>query len=122
MYVKYNANHSYLIEYLEVFSPWVIASIVPSALSAPSSNPLFVSKHSVTKPFPLSMADEGAKVRIHTLRAGRALALRLTELGLNVGCEIRVIQRQGGGLLVARGEGRIAIGGGMAAKILVVPA
>lgn len=73
-------------------------------------------------PFPLSMADEGAKVRIQALRAGRGLDRRLTELGLNTGCELRVIQRQGGGLLIARGEARIAIGGGMAAKILVVPA
>lgn len=91
------------------------------AVSAPFKVSL-VSTHSVAKPFPLSMADEGAKVRIQTLRAGRALARRLTELGLNVGCEIRVLQRQGSGLLIARGEGRIAIGGGMAAKILVVPA
>ncbi len=71
--------------------------------------------------FPLTMADEGAKVRIHGVRAGRALAHRLTDLGLNPGSEIQVVQRQGGGLLVARGEGRFAIGGGMAGKILVVP-
>lgn len=74
------------------------------------------------EPFPLSMASEGTLVRIHTLRAGRGLAQRLTDLGLNVGGEVRVIQRQGAGLLVARGEGRIALGGGMAAKILVIPA
>lgn len=72
------------------------------------------------KPFPLSMADEDSRVRIHALTGGRGLAQRLTELGLNVGGEIRVVQRQGGGLLVARGEGRIAVGGGMATKILVV--
>jgi ferrous iron transport protein A len=30
------------------------------------------------------------------------------------------VQRQGGGLLIARGEARIALGGGMAAKIQVV--
>lgn len=72
------------------------------------------------KPFPLSMAEEGATLRIQSLNAGRGLALRLTELGLNVGSELRVVQRQGGGLLIARGEGRIALGGGMAAKILVV--
>jgi ferrous iron transport protein A len=74
-----------------------------------------------TRSFPLSMTDEGARVRIHAHRAGRALGARLTELGLNVGCEVRVVQRQGGGFLLARGEGRIAIGGGMASKILVVP-
>lgn len=80
-----------------------------------------LSDHS-EKPFPLSMADEGAKVRIKGLQAGRSLTLRLTELGLNVGAEIRIIQRQGSGLLLSRGESRIAIGGGMAAKILVAPA
>lgn len=74
------------------------------------------------KPFPLSMAAEGDRVRIHAVRAGRGLAQRLTDLGLNVGGEIRIVQRQGAGLLVARGEGRIAVGAGMAAKILVIPA
>lgn len=77
---------------------------------------------SASHTYPLTMADEGARVRIHALNAGRGLAVRLTELGLNVGSEIRVVQRQGGGLLVARGEGRIAIGAGMATKILVVTA
>jgi ferrous iron transport protein A len=66
------------------------------------------------------MAEEGVTLRVQSLNAGRGLALRLTELGLNIGSELRVVQRQGGGLLVARGEGRIALGGGMAAKILVV--
>jgi ferrous iron transport protein A len=68
------------------------------------------------------MADEDALVRIHAVRAGRGLAQRLTDLGLNIGGEIRVVQRQGAGLLVARGEGRIAVGAGMAAKIMVIPA
>jgi ferrous iron transport protein A len=40
---------------------------------------------------------------------------------LNIGTELRVVQRQGGGLLVARGESRIALGAGMAAKIQVTP-
>ena len=73
------------------------------------------------KGFPLMMADEGARVRITRLLGGKGLSLRLTELGLNLGAEIAVLQRQGGGLLIARGEGRIALGGGMAAKILVAP-
>jgi ferrous iron transport protein A len=73
------------------------------------------------KGFPLMMADEGACVRIVALTGGRGLTTRLTELGLNVGSEVRVVQRQGGGLLVARGESRIALGGGMAAKIQVAP-
>lgn len=69
--------------------------------------------------FPLLMAGEGRKVRICLLQGGKSLVMRLTELGLNQGCEVRVVQRQHGGLIVARGETRIALGGGMASKILV---
>jgi len=73
------------------------------------------------KSFPLAMADEGQSVRVIALGAGRNLDRRLTDLGLNVGSELRVVQRQGSGLVVTRGEARIAIGGGMAMKILVAP-
>ncbi|WP_295403186.1 FeoA family protein [uncultured Thiocystis sp.] len=71
------------------------------------------------KPYPLTMATEGERVRIQSLQGGKGLMLRLTELGLNQGAELRIVQRQGGGLVVARGETRIALGGGMATKILV---
>jgi ferrous iron transport protein A len=77
--------------------------------------------HSPVKGFPLMMADEGACLRIVALNGGKGLTTRLTELGLNVGSDVRVVQRQGGGILVARGESRIALGGGMAVKILVAP-
>lgn len=73
------------------------------------------------KPFPLSMASEGVPVRIHALQGGKGFSLRLTELGLNIGAQIAIVQRQGGGVLIARGETRIALGGGVAAKILVIP-
>ena len=69
--------------------------------------------------FPLAMASEGSRVRVRLLQGGKSLVMRLTELGLNQGTELIVVQRQGGGLVVARGETRIALGGGMAAKILV---
>lgn len=72
-----------------------------------------------TKPFPLTMAGEGERVRIHSLQGGKGLAKRLTELGLNQGADIQILQRQGCGLVVGRGETRIALGGGMATKILV---
>lgn len=73
------------------------------------------------KPFPLAMAAEDQHVRVVALRAGRNLDRRLTDLGLNIGSELRVVQRQGSGLVVTRGEMRIAIGGGMAARIMVLP-
>ena len=71
-------------------------------------------------PFPLAMAGEGEHVRIFLLRGGRGLQMRLTDLGLNVGSELIVSQRQGGSLVVIRGETRLALGAGMAQKIMVV--
>jgi ferrous iron transport protein A len=66
------------------------------------------------------MADEGARVRVVALRGGEVLARRMTEMGLNVGSELTVRQRQGGGgLVVSRGETRFALGGGMAHKVMV---
>ncbi|QGU33617.1 FeoA family protein [Thermochromatium tepidum] len=73
----------------------------------------------VTNSFPLVLAREGQRVRIRTLHGGKGLARRLTELGLNPGTEVRVVARQGGALVLARGETRLALGGGMAVKILV---
>jgi ferrous iron transport protein A len=67
------------------------------------------------------MAVPDTPVRIVALRAGRGLDKRLAELGLNVGCVVRVVQRHGGKLLVARGETRLAVGGGLATRILVQP-
>lgn len=72
--------------------------------------------------YPLMMADEGARVRVVGLMGGHGLARRMTEMGLNVGAELVVRQRQGGGLVVMRGETRFALGGGMAHKIMVAPA
>ena len=74
-----------------------------------------------TKPFPLALAAEGQRLRVVSLMAGRNLDRRLTDLGLNVGSEISVVQRQGAGLIVARAAARVAVGAGMAMKILVVP-
>lgn len=71
------------------------------------------------KAFPLAMASEGEPVRVVGILGGSSMTLRVSELGLNIGCELVVRQRQGGGLVVGRGETRFALGGGMAHKILV---
>ncbi len=72
--------------------------------------------------FPLMMADEGVRVCVVALRGGAGLDRRMTEMGLNVGAELLVCQRHGGGLVVMRGETRFALGGGIAHKIMVKPA
>lgn len=69
--------------------------------------------------FPLAMAREGECVRIVRLQGGHGLEMRLTQLGLNVGSKIRVSQRMGGRLIVLRDEMRLALGAGVAQKIMV---
>jgi len=80
-----------------------------------------VSEQPHGKAFPLAMAHEGSKVRIRLLSGGKGLEMRLTSLGLNVGSELVVSQHQGGKIVVLRGETRLALGAGMAQKIMVVP-
>lgn len=70
--------------------------------------------------FPLSMAAPGMSVRVTALR-GSGMDRRMTEMGLNVGADIRVVQHQGGGLVVQRGESRYALGAGLAHRVWVVP-
>ncbi len=79
-----------------------------------------VSAHSEEKTFPLAMASEGMRVRVERLRGGKGLEMRLTSLGLNVGSELVVSLHQGGKLVVLRGETRLALGAGMAHKIMVI--
>lgn len=69
--------------------------------------------------FSLAMAGEDDVVRIVAIRGGPALARRAAAIGLNVGCELRVVQRQGPGIIVARGEARLALGAGMAHRVIV---
>lgn len=75
----------------------------------------------VSHTHPLAVAREGERVRVARLLGGRGMALRLTELGLNVGSEVRVLHRQGGQVVVLRGETRLALGAGIAHKVLVTP-
>lgn len=65
------------------------------------------------------MAGEGVRLRVVALRGGGSMDRRMTEMGLNVGSEVTVRQRQGGGLVVSRGETRYALGGGLAHKVMV---
>lgn len=69
--------------------------------------------------FPLIMAADGERVRIVALRGGAGLDKRMTEMGLNVGAELTVRGRQRGGVLVSRGETRLALGGGLAHNVWV---
>ena len=68
---------------------------------------------------PLTSITVGRVVRLSKINAGRRLVHRLTELGLTPGVELKVIQDNGGPLLIYVRGSRIAIGRGIASKIQV---
>ncbi len=69
---------------------------------------------------PLSAAFPGRKMRIISLGGGRGLQQHLINMGLDIGSEIEVIQRGAPGpFLIAVKETRLAIGFGMAQRIMV---
>lgn len=71
--------------------------------------------------FPLMMADAGARVRVVSLRGGASLDKRMMEMGIHVGAELLLQQREGGQIVVKRNETRFALGGGIAQRIFVQP-
>jgi len=71
---------------------------------------------------PLAMVSPGEEVRLVCIRGGRRMRKRLADLGLNLGMTVRVLQREGRGpLILAVKDSRLAVGRGMAHKILVQP-
>ncbi|MHC4870890.1 MAG: transcriptional repressor [Planctomycetota bacterium] len=69
---------------------------------------------------PLTQAMTGEKVKIVSFMGGDEIRKRLDSLHLAVGKELEVISKEGT-LLVALGTTRVALGWGLAAKIMVVP-
>ena len=82
---------------------------------------MLMKTENIAQTFPLAMAAEGDWVKISTIRGGKNLIKRLIIMGLIEEVELQVVQRQkGNGLVVARGGTRLALGLGMANKIMVV--
>jgi len=72
------------------------------------------------QPMPLAMASPGEVVQVVDIRAGGGLTKRLADMGLLPGVNIRVISSQRPGPVVVEVKGtRLALGYGMAQKILV---
>jgi ferrous iron transport protein A len=69
---------------------------------------------------PLGFLEAGRGAVVQDLNGGRSLRQRLIELGLVRGAKIKVIKNETGGpLIISVAEGRLAIGRGMALKIMV---
>lgn len=68
---------------------------------------------------PLSFANIGSKVIIYNIAGGEEFSKKMVEMGFNKGTEIRIISNNNGPIIVRLGESRIALGRGMAQKIMV---
>ncbi|MFC1938689.1 ferrous iron transport protein A [Chloroflexota bacterium] len=69
---------------------------------------------------PLNMVPPGEEVKIVSVRAGRGLSQRLADMGLIPGTPLKVINSQGAGpILVSFRGARLALGFGIARKIMV---
>jgi len=71
---------------------------------------------------PLAMAKPGEKVVVNDIMGGREARSRLATMGIRPGDSLEVINNNGmGRLIVGHGSTRLALGRGMAQKILVSP-
>ncbi|MCK4809919.1 MAG: ferrous iron transport protein A [Candidatus Omnitrophica bacterium] len=69
---------------------------------------------------PLTVVSPGSKVRIVSIIGGRGVREHLFGMGLDVGIEIEVLKQGAPGpFLIAFKETRLAIGQGVAQKIMV---
>lgn len=68
---------------------------------------------------PLAFLPVGRDAVIVDMVGGRGLYRKLTDLGFTKGAPLRVIQNDRGPLIVALGDSRVAIGFGMAQKVMV---
>ena len=66
----------------------------------------------------LSEPLNGRRFRLVGVQGGERLRRRLLALGLSVGDVVEVVHRRNGGVVVARGGNRVALGNGVAQKVL----
>jgi ferrous iron transport protein A len=67
----------------------------------------------------LGLVPKGKRARIVEIQGGQKVTRRLLGLGLRVGSEVEVLHHRGHGVVVASAGNRIALGGGVADKLLM---
>jgi ferrous iron transport protein A len=76
---------------------------------------------SSSRELPLNMLPEGVVAKIVEIRGGRGLCRRLAELGFNIGGLIRLVKSHSPGPVVVEvRDSRVAIGRGVAMKVMVL--
>lgn len=69
----------------------------------------------------LNQASVGQRVCLRAIEGDHRLKRRLLGLGIRVGASLAVTQRRGAGVVVANQGARVALGPGLANKLLVSP-
>ena len=72
-----------------------------------------------TQTIRLTQLPLGVDAQICAIHGGRNMTRRLLSLGLRVGSRIRVSQQRGKGVVVACQGNRVALGGGVAERIMM---
>lgn len=67
----------------------------------------------------LSSVPVGKKVRLISIQGGRKLTRRLIALGITQGNELEVLHHRGGGVVVGKDGNRVALGAGVADKLVI---
>jgi len=80
------------------------------------------SEQPLEKATSLALATQGEHLRIQSYRSGKGVRRRLCDLGLTLGAKVKILHKQnGGGVIVARGGMRVALGAKAARFVQVVP-
>ncbi|MDY6863509.1 MAG: FeoA domain-containing protein [Thermodesulfobacteriota bacterium] len=69
--------------------------------------------------FPLTMALPGQEVTLFAINGGKGIKNRLISLGLTNGVKLKVLNNGPGPLIISVRDSRLALGYGMAHKIMV---
>jgi ferrous iron transport protein A len=69
---------------------------------------------------PLMFCDNRETCTVKDIMGGKALNKRLIDLGMNKGTKVKIVRNEGGRLILSIEGTRIALGQGMAHKIMVI--
>lgn len=72
-----------------------------------------------TSSMPLALANIGERLRIVDVSGQRTTTKRLESMGLRVGVECQIVQRQGNGVVVQVENTRLALGTGLLHRVRV---
>ena len=69
----------------------------------------------------LNCLPAGRYALVREIQGGQLLSRRLLGLGLRIGSQVEILHHRGRGVVVVSSGNRIALGGGVAEKMLVEP-